>query len=143
MSNVAKYNLFKFLSMLITSIPIIAVTFYYSDVIVQSSGASVSVTGIVAILLIGLFFKNKIAENFKIPSPFIISAALFVTILLVEQVLLPAKYTCLTAMLACGVDELTFKNVYKRVELLLPDKKKAYKHFGFYFCRTSTLMKDG
>ena len=86
--------------------------------------------------------KNKIAENFKLPSPFIIATVLFIVIILIESILIPAKYTCLVVMIACGIDEISFKRIYQRIEILLPEKKEAYKHLGFYFCKTETMIGD-
>lgn len=140
MREVGKYNLFKGLSMLITCIPTLAVAFSYGDVIVKDVGASMSLAAIIGIFFAALFLKNKIAENFKIPSTFVIATALFIIVVLVEKILLPVKSTCLTVMIACGIDELSFKRIYKRIELKLPENREVYKHFGFYICKTETLL---
>ena len=140
MGEIGKYNLFKLLSILITCIPTLAVAFSYSDMIVHDSGASISLTAIIGILIAALFLKNKIAENFKLSSPLIVAGILLGIILLVEQILIPAKFTCLAVVISCAVDELSFKRIYKRIELRLPEKSQAYKHFGFYACKTETLM---
>ena len=142
MKEICKYNIFKALSILITSIPTLLVALSFGNDIIQSSSKSISFTGLVGIFLAFLFLKNKIAENFKLPSPFIVSAVLFVLILFVESIIIPVKMTCLTVMIVCGIDELTFKRIYKRIELLLPDKKEAYKHLGFYVCKTETILGD-
>lgn len=140
MGEVGKYNLFKGLSMFITCIPTLIVCFSHSDAIVKDGGASISFAAMIGILIAILFLKNKIAENFKIPSPFIIATVLFVTITVIEKILLPVKFTCLTVMIVCGIDELSFKRIYKRIELLLPEKREVYKHLGFYICKTETLL---
>ena len=142
MGEVGKYNIFKTLSILITCIPTLVVAFSYSDVIVCSSGASISSAGIIGIFIAFLFLKNKIAENFKMPSPFVAAAILFGIIILIEQILLPVKFTCLTVMIACGIDELSFKRIYKRIEFLMPEKSKAYKHLGFYIVKSKTLIGE-
>jgi hypothetical protein len=113
--------------------------FSYGDVIVTDSGASISLAAIIGILIAVLCLKGKIAENFKIPSAFIVATVLFVIIILVEKILLPAKFTCLTCMISCGIDELSFKRIYNRLEILMPEKSKIYKHFGFYFCKSEKL----
>ena len=140
MGEVGKYNLFKSLSILITCVPTLLVSFSYGDLFVKSTGASMSLAAIIGILIAVLFLKNKIAENFKLPSPFIVATILFVIILLVEQIILPVKFTCLTVMIVCAIDELSFKRIYKRIELLLPEKREAYKHLGFYMCKSKTLL---
>ncbi len=142
MKQVGKYNLFKALSILITCVPPIAVAMSYGNMFIETSGASMSFAGVLAVLFACLFLKNKIAENFKVPSPFVVATVLFVTILLIEQILIPVKYTCLVTMVCCGVDELTFKRIYKRIELLMPEKHEAYKHLGFYACKTEQLTGE-
>lgn len=142
MNKIAKYNVFKLLSILITCVPVLIVTSRYTDFIVYSSGATMSFTAIIGVFIAGLFLKNKIIENFKVPSPFMVSAILFVIILLIEEILIPAKAICLTSMIACGIDEISFKRIYKRIELLLPDNAKAHRFLGFYTCRLSTLRKE-
>ena len=141
MKDVGKYNLFKLLSLIITVVPTLIVAFSFKDAIITDSNASISFAGIIGILCAILFLKNKIAENFKVPSPFVIATILFVIIIMVENILIPAKYMCLTIMIVCGIDELSFKRIYQRIELLLPEKRNAYRHFGFYVCKTETLSK--
>ena len=43
--------------------------------------------------------------------------------------------------LTAKLDELSVKRIYQRIELLLPEKRNAYRHFGFYVCKTETLSK--
>lgn len=140
MREVGKYNLFKGLSIFTTCIPTLIVGLSYTDDIVNDSDASMSLVAIIGILFAALFLKNKIAENFKSPSAFIIATILFVSIVVIEKILLPVKFTCLTVMIVCGIDELSFKRIYKRIELLLPEKRELYKHIGFYFCKTEKLL---
>lgn len=142
MKEIGKYNLFKSLSLLFTLGPTSFMIYLFKDVIVKDSNASISVAGMIGILFAVLFLKNKIAENFKLPSPFIVATALFVIIVLIESVLIPAKYTCLVVMISCGIDEISFKRIYQRIEMLLPEKRNAYKHLGFYFCKTETIIGD-
>lgn len=142
MKEVGKYNLFKTLSILLTCIPTILVGLSFSDEVVEDAGKSMSFAGVIGILIALLFLKDKLAENFKLPSPFIISAILFGIIVLIEQILIPVKFTCLTVMIVTGIDELIFKRIYKRIELLLPETCKIYKHFGFYMCKTEKLIGE-
>lgn len=139
MKEVCKYNIFKALSIVMTVGTPLIVVGQCSDLIVSNPAASISMTGVIAILFSVLFLKDKIAENFKLPSPFIIATVLFITILFLESILLPMKYACIGTMITTGIDELTFKRIYKRIELLLPEKANAYKHFGFICCKTDTL----
>lgn len=142
MKEVGKYNLFKVLSILLTCIPTALVALSYSDTIIKDKKASVSFVAIIAIIIVILFLKDKILENFKTPSPFVIALVLFIIIVLFEQIILPAKFVSMTVMIACGIDELSFKRIYKRIEFLLPEKAKAYKHVGFYFCTTNKVLGD-
>lgn len=141
MKEVFKYNLFKSLSLVITCLPSFAVTAYYGDFIIRDSKATVSFAGVISILIALLFLKNKIAENFKVPSPFVIACILFFLTLLIEPILVQVRITCLVIMISCGIDELTFKRIYKSIEALMPDKAKAYKHFGFYICKSDKLKE--
>lgn len=142
MREVGKYNLFKSLSILITCVPPIITAYLLGDLIVYDAGASMSLAAILAICTVLFFLKNKILENFKVPSAFTISLILFILFITVEQIIIPAKYLCGVVMVCTGIDELSFKRIYKRIEVLLPEKREAYKHFGFYFCKTSTLLGD-
>ena len=141
MKEVFKYNLFKVISLLLTVLTPLITAFQCSDFIIYDNNASISMAGIIAILIAALFLKNKIAENFKLPSPFVIATVLFVIIIVVESVLFPVKMICLSVMVSCGIDELTFKRIYKRIELLLPKEAEAYKHLGFICCRTETIKE--
>lgn len=142
MREIGKYNLFKALSILITCIPPLVVAYFFGDLIVYDTGASISLAAIIAIFVVLLFLKNKIFENFKVPSAFVIALTLFIILVCVEQIIIPAKFVCGTVMICAGIDELTFKRIYKHIELLLPEKREAYKHFGFYFCKTSTVLGE-
>lgn len=142
MKIVSKYNLFKALSILETCVPSLLVALSYKDSVVSSSGASISFVGIIGVLMALLFFKDKIAENFKMPSPFIVASILFLIIILIENLLIPVKFTCLVVMISCGIDELTFKRIYKKIEYQMPDKSEAHKFMGFYTCKSDTLLGD-
>lgn len=139
MKEVGKYNLFKALSILISCVPTLVVGFSYGESIVKDSSASISLVAVIGIIIAALCLKNKIAENLKLPSAFIVSTVIFVLILVIEKILLPVKFTCLACMISCGIDELSFKRIYTRLELLFPEKAKFYKHFGFYICKSEKL----
>lgn len=141
MKKVFKYNLFKSLSLLITCVPSFVITSYYGDFIIRDSKATISFAGVISILVAVLFLKNKIAENFKVPSPFIIACVLFFLTILIEHILIQVRMTCLVIMISCGVDEFTFKRIYKNIEVLMPEKMKAYKHLGFYVCKSDKLKE--
>lgn len=141
MKKVFKYNLFKSLSLLVTCVPSFLVTAYYGDFIIRDSKATISFAGVMSILVAVLFLKNKIAENFKVPSPFIVACVLFFLTILIEHILLQVKMTCLVIMISTGIDELSFKRIYKSIEVLMPEKIKAYKHLGFYICKSDKLKE--
>jgi len=139
MKIIGKYNLFKAISSALTVGTPLTVIGLCSDFIVHDSSASISVVGVIGILLAALFLKDKIAENFKIPSAFVLATVLFVLIIFIESILVPVKYACLATMIMSGIDELSFKRIYKRLELQMPEKAKAYKYLGFLICTTKTL----
>ena len=142
MKEIGKYNLFKALSIMLTVVPPLFVAYCFGNMIVYDTRASISLAAIIAIITALFFLKNKILENFKVPSIFVIALILFILLITVEQIIVPAKWVCGTVVICCGLDELIFKRIYKRIEALLPQKREAYKHFGFYFCKTSKLMGD-
>lgn len=117
----------------------IATLFACGDLFVHRSDTAISMGGILAIVIFMCIFKDKIAENWKMPSAFVLSAAMFILTLLLENVIEPMRYVSITTMVATGVDEITFKRLYKSVELLLPKQAAAYKHLGFLFTNSDTL----
>lgn len=142
MKKVSKYNLFKGISTLLSGGTPIITLLCCGDFITKTPESTISATGIIAILLACLLLKDKIAENFKVPSAFVISIVGLVLILLVENLLQPMKIVFITTALASGVDEVTFKKVYKALELGFPAQVAAYKKFGFVFTTTETLEGD-
>lgn len=142
MHKVARYNIFKGVSTLLgVGTPLITLFCTRSSFIYSPAGA-VSFTGVVTILLAGLFFKDKIAENWKVTSVFVVSTIIFVSIILLEHILQPMKLVCLTTMIASGIDELTFKRFYKQIEEQLPECSKYHKFIGFMFTTTARLEKE-
>ena len=142
MKEVGKYNTFKGISTLLTiGTPIITLA-CCGDFFVERPATAVSAAGVFAILIALLFAKDKLAEKIKTPSAFIISAAVLVIIVMVENILLPMKYVCIATMIASGVDELTFKRMYKALECKMPQCWQAYEHFGFIFAKTQDIFDE-
>ena len=139
MKMVAKYNLFKGISTLATIGTPIITLLSCSNLFVHRSDTAISAAGIFAILIVILLFKDKIAENFKVPSAFVLSTVVFVLILLVENIIVPIKYVALATMVTSGIDEVTFKRIYKSIELQLPEAAKYKKFAGFLFTTTKKL----
>ena len=142
MKQVGKYNTFKGISTLLTiGTPIITLA-CCGDFFVERPATAISAAGVFAILIALLFAKDKLAEKIKTPSAFIISAAVLVIIVVVENILLPVKYVCIATMIASGVDELTFKRMYKALECKMPQCWQAYEHFGFIFAKTQDIFDE-
>ena len=139
MKQVAKYNTFKGISTALTVGTPIATLFACGDLFIHRSETAISAAGILGIIILMCIFKDKIAEKWKVPSAFVLSAAMFILTLLLEHIVI--RYVCLTTMIATGVDELTFKRFYKTIEILLPKEAEAYKHLGFLFTNTDKLME--
>ncbi len=138
MKPVAKYNTFKGVSTVLTVGTPIATLCFCSDLIVHRSDTAISAAGIFTLLLSLLFFKDKIVENFKMPSAFTVSLCIFISILLVESIIIPLKYVTICTMFTTGIDELTFKRWYKNAERNLPDKTS--KVAGFIFATSDKLL---
>lgn len=142
MKDVAKYNVFKGVSMLLTmGTPIITLA-CCGDFFVHRSETAVSAAGVFVIILLVFLFKDKIVEKFKMPSAFVLSTAIFVLLLLVENIMMPIKCVCIATMIATGVDELTFKRFYKNIECTLPKAAVRYKHLGFLFTTSYRLARE-
>ena len=142
MKQVGKYNTFKGISTLLTiGTPIITLA-CCGDFFTERPATAISAAGVFAILIALLFAKDKLAEKIKSPSAFIISAAVLIIIVVVENILLPMKYVCIATMIASGVDELTFKRMYKALECKMPQCWQAYEHFGFIFAKTQDIFDE-
>lgn len=140
MKEVGKYNTFKGISTLLTiGTPIITLA-CCGDFFTERPAPAISAAGVFAILIALLFAKDKLAEKIKTPSAFILSAAVLVIIVVVENIILPMKYVCVATMIASGVDELTFKRMYKALEYKMPQSWQSYEHFGFIFARTQDIF---
>lgn len=142
MTKVAKYNTYKGISTALTfGTPII--TAACVGEFFKQPASAISGAASFAILLSALLTKDKLAEKFKAPSALVVSIVVLMFCIIVEHILLPLKIIAFTTIVACGVDEPTFKSLYKRVELQLPQSAQNYKRFGFYCVRESTLEKTG
>lgn len=141
MKSVAKYNIYKGVSTALTVGTPIATLCSCSEFFIHRSSTAISAAGIFAILLTLLFAKDKLVENFKMPSTFVISACMFVLIVMIERIIEPMKYVCITTMIASGIDELTFKRFYKMTELTFPKQAQSFKHLGFMFVTTNRLKE--
>lgn len=139
MKQVAKYNTFKGVSTALTvGTPIVTLA-CFGDFFVHRSDTAISAAGMFALFIVILLFKDKFAENLKMPSAFILSSVMFILLIMVEKIILPIKYVCIATMISTGVDELTFKHLYKQIEIVLPQEAQAFKHLGFIFTTTKNL----
>ena len=115
--------------------------FAVGDFFTKRPATAISGAAVFALLLVALFAKDKLAEKFKAPSALVVAIIVFLFCVIVESILLPLKVISLATIVACGVDELTFKNFYKRIELSFPEKAAALKRFGFYPHAQATIDK--
>ena len=140
MKEVGKYNTFKGISTLLTiGTPIITLA-CCGDFFTERPATAISAAGVFAILIALLFAKDKLAEKIKTPSAFILSAAVLVIIVVVENIILPMKYVCIATMIASGVDELTFKRMYKALEYKMPHCWESDEHFAVIFARKQDIL---
>ena len=78
MRAVAKYNTFKGVSTVLSvGTPIVTMA-CCGDFFIHRSDTAISAAGIFAILIAGLFFKDKLAEKFKSPSALVIAIIGFI-----------------------------------------------------------------
>ena len=141
MKDVAKYNTAKGVSTALTFGTPLATILTQGDLIVHRSETALSFAGIITLFIMLLFMKDKIFEYFKAPSALVLSSVLLILVILLENIILPVKYVCISTMVASGVDEITFKRWYKQVEERMPDISKNYKHVGFIFAKTNTILE--
>lgn len=140
-TTVIKYNAFKGVSTLLTvGTPLITLS-CFGDLLVKRSETAISAAGIFTLLIVALFFKDKIAEKFKSPSALVVASIVLVICILTEHIIIPVKYVCIATIAASGIDELTFKRWYKEVEKKFPEQASDYKHIGFIFTTTKKLME--
>lgn len=131
MTNVAKYNICKGVSTVLTvGTPVITLA-CFGNFFVHRSDTAISAAGVFAIIILMMMFKDKLAEKWKTPSAFVLCTAVLILLIMVEKIILPIKYVCIATMISTGVDELTFKRIYKSVEILLPEAAQTFKHIGF------------
>jgi len=141
MKDVGKYNTFYALSNLLTfGTPIITLV-TCSSFFIHRTETSISAAGMFVLMICAFIFKDKIMKTKKIPSVFIISSIIFILIIMFESIVEPIKTVCFATMISTGIDELSFKRIYKRLELLLPKSAEAYNQFGFIFAKTDKLKE--
>ena len=139
MKPVAKYNTCKGISTVLTlGTPITTLAICGAEIITPAG--KISFAGVMVILITLLFAKDKLAENFKVPSAFVVSIVGLMLILLIENILVPIKAVFIATMITSGIDELTFKSFYKQIEALLPEQAKASKKAGFIFASSEKIL---
>lgn len=139
MGNVAKYNICKGVSTALTLGTPAVTLLCCGDFFVHRSDTAMSAAGMLVLILSLFFAKDKLAENFKVPAPAVLCAALLVLVVMIENIIFPVKIVLIATLCATGVDEFTFKNMYKRIEHKLPENYKDYSKFGFIFTSSSSL----
>ena len=139
MKPVAKYNTCKGISTFLTlGTPITTLAICGAEIVTPAG--KISFAGAMVILITLLFAKDKLAENFKVPSAFVVSIVGLMLILLIENILVPIKTVFIATMITSGIDELTFKSFYKQIETLLPKQAKAFKKVGFIFASSEEIL---
>ena len=139
MKPVAKYNTCKGISTFLTlGTPITTLAICGAEIVTPAG--KISFAGAMVILITLLFAKDKLAENFKVPSAFVVSIVGLMLILLIENILVPIKAVFIATMITSGIDELTFKSFYKQIETLLPKQAKAFKKVGFIFASSEKIL---
>lgn len=140
MKTVARYNVYKLISTVLTmGTPIISLA-SCSELFIHRSDTSISAAGVFAILISFLFFKDKMLEKFKAPSPLVISIVGLILIHLIESIIYPIKIVFWVTVITTGVDAVTFRRMYKDIEKTLGDITKDYLKFGFLFTTTDNLI---
>ena len=138
MGKVAKYNVSKGISTVATiGTPIIGLVSSSIDIVTPAG--KMSITACIVCLIAFLFAKDKLAENLKMPPAFITAGIFLGIILMIENILVPLKAILIASMIVSGIDEFTFKRIYKQLESMMPENIKNYKHVGFIFTTSEKL----
>lgn len=145
MQFVSKYNLLKSISLLLTIGTPSTVMIISNIALADTPAGAISIVGVISVLMALFFAKDKLAENIKLPSPFVAAIVLLGLILLLENIIVLAKYTCILMILIYGIDELTFKSWYKKLERTFIKEHKEidlndYKKLGFIISTTKKLL---
>ena len=139
MKSVAKYNIFKGVSTVLTmGTPIITLAMC-GDFFTETPGRTISATGMFALFLMLLLFKDKIAANWKMPSAFIVSLACLILIVMIKNIIEPVQYVCIATCISTGVDEITFKKFYTKLIHSFKTNYTDYQRFGFLFCKSEDV----
>lgn len=136
---VAKYNTYKAISTLLTVGTPMATLLACGDSFLQSPKSTVSAAGVFMLLFSILLFKDKMLEHFKMPSATIIALVILILVMLIENILAPIKVMCIMTIAASGIDKLTFDPMYHAIEKAMGEEAQIYKHFGFLFCKSTTV----
>lgn len=142
MKQVAKYNIYKASSTVLTvGTPIVTLA-CCGDFFVHRSDTAISAAAVFAFLLSLLFAKDKIMEYIKSPSSLKIAIIGFVFCIVAENLMQPLKWVFGMTIVASAVDEFTFKRLYNSLLIDFPEQYKKFMHVGFLWCNTDKLLEE-
>ena len=144
MKPILKYNTLKGISVFLTMGAPSLSMIILSTILADTPIGGISIIGVLGVLFGCYFAKDKLAENFKLPSPLVAALIMLGIIILLEGIIVLAKYTCVITIAVCGVDELTFKAWYKRLEQEILKtfniNLNDYKKLGFVISTSKKLL---
>ena len=140
MTQVAKYNLYKAISTVLTVGTPIATLACCGDLFVHRTDTAISAAGVFAFLLSLLFIKDKLLEFMKTPTALKVAIIGLVFCIIADKLILTLKIVFIATIIASSVDELTFKRFYKKLLISMPQGYQEFEHFGFIWCKNSTLL---
>ena len=127
MTKVAKYNTYKGISTALTFGTPLVTMCCVGDMFVHQPAQAISGAGVLTLLIVMLFTKEKLAEYYKSPGALKLSITIFIICVLVKNIVDPMLWVTGVSIATCGVDELTFKSFYKRIELSFPQEVQSLK----------------
>lgn len=140
MSTLKKYNICRGVSTLLCVGTPITVAAINGQLLVDRPSKAISLTGIIAILLVGLFCKDKLLEQLKTPTVAKVCLAIWLCIQLFRNIIEPIEQIVFYTFIVAFVDELTLKRMYNNYKtLLLANNIIKTEYFGFIF---SLLSKE-
>lgn len=141
MKSVAKYNIFKGISTLLTvGTPVVTLA-CCGDFVVHRTDTALSAAGVIAIIFSAYLLKDKIAENFK-PPLWAICLIGIVLIEIVKSIVMPVEIVLIATAAATGLDTVTFNKFCKQMYKCFPESVETKTYFGFVFTNTKSLLEQ-
>lgn len=141
MKPVAKYNLLKGASTVLTVGTPIATLACCGDFIVHRSDTALSAAGVVVLIISVYLLKDKLAEKFK-PKLWAICLIGIALIEMIKSIIMPVEMVLIATAAATGLDAATFSRFYKQLYPKLGDAAIDHTFVGYVFTTSQKLAQE-